>query len=328
MGKKHRNLLDQIVAPDNMQRAYERTRRGKRKSVGYLEFKEYASVNLARLRDELASGAYMPGDYRHFMIYEPKPRQISALPFRDRVAQHAVVGIIGPIFEATFLPRAYACRDGFGAHRGVKELQADMRRMGAPCYALKTDYAKYFPTIDRAILRRLIEQKISCQATLDILAQMVPPHGNGLPIGSLTSQLFANVYGTQADRFLQQTLKQKLWFRYMDDIVVLGSDPQKLRGVKAALEAFSEEALGLRFSKWSVQSVERGVNFLGYRIWPSHKLLRRQSVTRARRKLKTLRARGDLDDLRAFVAAWKGHAKWADTHNLHIDLKLRRHACS
>jgi retron-type reverse transcriptase len=296
-------------------------------SPGYLEFKEYAPVNLARLADDLATGNYTPGEPKHFTVLDPKPRLISVIPFRDRVAHHAIVDVIGPIFEATFLPRSYACRAGLGTHAGVRGLQAEMRSMGEPLYALKTDYAKYFASIDRAILRAMIERKISCAATLDILAKIVPPTGIGIPIGSLASQLFANVYGSATDRFIHVTLGQRHWHRYMDDIVVLGNNPKELRDVQKAIAAFSQEALRLRLSKWSVQSVDRGVNFLGYRIWPTHKLLRRQSVTRARRKLKILRARGDLDAIQSFVAAWRGHAQWADSHNLLVDLKLRRARC-
>lgn len=323
MGKKYRNLIGKITTSENMAEAYRRTAKGKKRSIGYLEFNEYAPLNLAALQKELADGTYRPGPFRKFMVYEPKPREISALSFRDRVAQHAVMAIVGPIFEATFLPRSYACRVGFGTHRGVRELQADLRRLDG-AHVLKTDFSKYFPSIDRAILHRIIRRKISCQNTLEIIEAMVPPSGLGLPIGSLTSQIFANVYGTEADRFLQCTLGQKMWFRYMDDIVVLGTEAGELRQVKGALEDFSRDHLRLRFSKWSIQSAKRGVNFLGYRIWPTHKLLRKQSVVKARRKLKRLRAAGDMDALRSFVGAWSGHAKWADAHHLMIDLELRR----
>lgn len=324
MGKKHRNLIGLIADDDNLRRAYHRTARGKRDTLGFLEFKEFAPLNLKRLRDEIADGSYRPGTPRLFTVLEPKPRLITALPFRDRVAQHALVAIIGPIFEATLLPRTFACREGMGTHAGAARVQADMRRLGGPLYALKTDFAKYFPSIDRAVLHGLIRRKVSCAATLDLIAAMVPPTGCGLPIGSLTSQLFANVYGGEVDRHIHMDLGHRHWVRYMDDIVVLEHDPARLRESKASIEVFAGEKLGLRLSKWSIQSVSRGVNFLGYRIWPGHKLLRRQSVVRARRKLRRLRAGGDIAALRRFVAAWRGHASHADSHNLLVSLKLRR----
>lgn len=266
MGKKHRNLIGRIVDPDNMRRAFHQAARGKRRSAGYLEFKEYAELNLGLLAEEIAAGGYRPSAPHQFFVFEPKRRLISAPSFRDRVAQHALVNVIGPILDAGLLPRAYACREGKGTHAAVKALQADMRRLGEPLYALKTDFSRFFPSIDRAILNRLIAKKITCAATIGLVEAITPPSGVGLPIGALTSQIYANVYAGQVDRLLQCELKQRFWYRYMDDIVVLGRSSEALRAVKDRIESFALAGLELRFSHWSVAPVSRGVNFLGYRI--------------------------------------------------------------
>ncbi len=325
MAKKHRNLIGRICADDNMREALRRTAQGKRMSGPYLRFKEFAEINLAELAEDMAAGRYRPDPPNEFLIYEPKARLITAQTFRDRVAQQALVAVIGPIFEATLLPRTFACRTGFGVHAGVRALQADMRRLGEPLYALKTDFAAYFRSIDRGVLHILIRNKISCRATLELIERMVPREGTGLPIGSLTSQLFANVYAGQVDRFLQCEMGAQRWYRYMDDIVVLGDDPMALHELRLELARYAHSALGLTFSRWSVQPVTRGVNFLGYRIWPGHKLLRRSSVTRARRKIAAIRRRGDAEALEKFLAAWIGHASHADTRNLLASLKLELH---
>ena len=322
MAKKHRNLIERIACEKNLRRAYLQTARGKRRTFGYLEFKEYAELNLALLGQEILNGSYLPGKPREFLIHEPKPRLISAIPFRDRVAQHALVNVIGPIFEATLLPRTYACRKDMGTHAAVISLQSEMRKMGTPLYALKTDFAKYFSSIDRGVLHRLIAKKISCAATLRLISSIVPPTGCGLPIGALTSQLFANVYGGQVDRLIHCGLGERHWYRYMDDIVVLGKDLDRLRSIKRELEELAYLELGLRLSRWSLFPVSRGVNFLGYRIWPTHKLLRKSSAIRARRRLRVLRAHDDAEALQAFSAAWSGHAQWADSHNLLRSLSL------
>lgn len=322
MPAKHRNLIGRIVADETMRRAYARTSRGRRYTHGALEFKEYAEANMARLSAEIADGSYRPDGVRNFLIYEPKPRMITAHSFRDRVAHHALVSVIGPIFEAAFLPRSYACRKGFGTHAGVIAVQAEMRRLGDPLHVLKTDFSAYFASIDRARLHAMIRRKIACRATLRLIAAITPPEGRGVPIGSLTSQLWANVYGGAADRFLHFDLGERHWHRYMDDIVVLGRDPGRLRDVRAALEEFAADAMGLRFSRWSVAPIGRGLNFLGYRIWPGHKLLRRSSVTRARRKLVRLTAGGETEKRDHFLAAWLGHARHADTRNLLASMEL------
>ena len=320
MTRRFRNLIGKIVSPANLAEAYRLTCAGKRQTADYLEFKEYAPLNLADLARDMAEGLYVSGTPREFHVFDPKKRLISALPFRDRVAQQALCLVIGPIFEVTLLPRAFACRPGKGVHAGVVQLQSEMRRLsrgGAALYFLKTDFRSYFASIDHAILWRLIEAKVSCRATLRLIEAMVPRRGIGLPIGSLTSQIFANLYlGATLDRHLQQTLGERAWYRYMDDIVVLGDNSDHLRSVKQSIETYARDRLGLAFSKWSVASVARGINFLGYRIWTTHKLLRKASVTRARRKLKAYRERGDTERLQKFTAAWLGHARWADSANL------------
>lgn len=326
MAKRFRNLIGAIVAPANMAKAYRLTSAGKRLTPGYLAFKEFAPLSLAELAREMADGTYVAGSPREFHIFDPKKRLISALPFRDRIAQQALCLVIAPIFDRALLPRAFACRPGKGTHAGVVQLQSELRRLakgGAPVYFLKTDFRSYFASIDRPVLWRLIEAKISCAATLRLIEAMVPREGKGLPIGSLTSQIFANLYaGATLDRFLSQDLREPYWYRYMDDVVVLGTDSAHLRDLKDRIERFARERLGLTFSKWRVASAARGINFLGYRIFAGHKLLRKQSVTRARRKIRTYRAAGDEARLNKFLAAWLGHARWADSANLVASLGI------
>lgn len=326
MTKRYRNLIGRITAAETLAEAYRLTSRGKRLTPGYLTFKEFDGLNLHDLARDMRDGHYRQDEPREFYIFDPKRRLISALPFRDRVAQQALCLVIAPIFERGLLPRAFACRPGKGTHAGVRALQSDLRRLsrnGTRLYFLKTDFSRYFASIERPALWRLIEAKISCRATLRLIEAMLPREGIGLPIGSLTSQIFANLYaGATLDRFLQQDLGETYWYRYMDDLVVLGVCPEHLRRVKAAIEAFSRDRLGLRFSKWSVAPVQRGINFLGYRIWASHKLLRRDSVGRARRKIAAYRASGDRERLRKFLAAWLGHALFADCRNLIRSLGL------
>jgi len=324
MAKKYRNLIGPITADANMREALRLTARGKRLTPAYLEFKEYSVLNLHLLAAAMRDGTYRQGQPNEFRIYDPKERLICALPFEDRVAQQAVARIIAPIFDTTLLPRCFACRPGKGTHAAAIALQADMRRLDrdGPLYALKTDFSRYFYSIERGTLWRLIDAKISCRATLRLIEAMLPRSGIGLPIGNLTSQIFANIYAGVVDRHLQQELGERYWYRYMDDIVVLGRDPDHLRKVRASIEGLSRDRLGLRFSKWSIQPVSRGVNFVGYRIWPTHKLLRRDSVVRARRKIKAYRAADEHARLERFLAAWTGHAKWADSRNLLRNLGL------
>ncbi len=315
MGKRNRNLFEQIVDWDNLLDAYKKTSDGKKQSFGYLDFKEFDLANLREIQQELIDGTYVRGPYREFIIREPKPRLISALDFRDRLVQHALCNIITPIFERTFLPYNFACRVGLGTHAGITHIQSLLRSTKATHF-LKTDFSKYFPSVDRVILRKMVAKKIHCQRTLDLIDCILEPAGKGIPIGSLTSQLFANVYGNALDHFIHHELKQKHWARYMDDVIILGSDPLALHEIFDKIKTFSLKVLRMGISKWQVSPIGRGVNFLGFRIWPTHKLIRKDSATRAKRKIAHLTKHNRSLDLQRFIAAWRGHAQWADTHNL------------
>lgn len=321
MGKKYKRLFDKIICPKNFQSAYLKTRKNKRKSVSYLEFKEYGQLNLELLRQEVADGAYVRGDFRNFYIFDPKMRLISGLPFRDRVVQHALNNIIEPIYVPRFLPYTFACLPNKGTHAGIRHVQSNLRKSGITHY-LKTDFSKYFYSIDCQTLYQIHDKKIHCDKTMSLMESIQPRTGVGIVIGSLKSQLNANLYGTMADDFVHHNLRPIAWARYMDDMVLLDNDPQKLIEMKNKLEDFANNKMKLQFSKWSSGSVSKGVNFLGYRIWSHHKLLRKQSVIRAKRAIKSMKQRGDIESLNKFLPAWTGHARWADVNNLIKAMRL------
>ena len=160
MAKKHRNLIGLIADIDNLRLAFKKTAAAKKLTYGYLQFNEFSEANLLALQKELISGTYKMGGYRQFIVKEPKPRLISALDFKDRLVQHALCNIISPIFEATLLPNTFACRDNMGTHKGVNFIQSKLRH-GEYKYFLKTDYSKFFPSVDRDILLKMIERNIT-----------------------------------------------------------------------------------------------------------------------------------------------------------------------
>lgn len=319
MGTKHKDLFPRIIETGNLYRAYHKAAEGKLYTGGHLAFKQNLAANIGNLRNALATGTYEPGEPNVFWVHEPKPREITAMPFMDRVAQHALCNIIEPVFDQVFLPASHACRTGKGTHSAAAAVQAELRRMhaaGAKVWVLKTDFSKYFYSVKRDVLHTEYRRKISCKPTAALLAKIVPATGVGLPIGNLTSQLSANIYGHIMDRWLAHTVGITRFFRYMDDIVVLGYSREALDVLRLRMQMFAERRMGLKFSKWSVQPAARGINFVGYRIWPTHKLLRRDSVLRAKRKIERYRRLGLNDQLNRFLASWIGHAKWADAHNL------------
>jgi len=150
MARSYGNLWPDVVSWSNLLLAYRRCRRRKRFKSVATRFDFASPEQLLRLRQELSEGTYAPGEYRHFYIREPKRRKISAAPFRDRVVHHALINVLEPIFERSFIADSYACRRGKGTHRAVDRAQQYMRRYP---YLLKTDIVRFLPNIDRETRR-------------------------------------------------------------------------------------------------------------------------------------------------------------------------------
>lgn len=315
MGKKFRNLYQLIHERKRLWEAYRLASLGKKESYGYLLFRMYEAANIEGIIKELEEETYHPEKHNEFYVFEPKPRKISALPFLDRVIQHSLSSVILPIFEKTFLPYSFACRDGKGTHAGAKYVQSVLRKEGSE-WALKVDFKGYFYNIDRKILWKEIDKKIYCEKTKRLIEKFHPREGKGLPIGNLTSQLLANIYGHKMDMYLTHEIKAKYWARYMDDTIVFGSSREELEEIFKKLTIFATEEMNLEWSKWSIRPTKLGVNFLGYRIWATHKLIRKDSVKRAKKKIKQYTKHNETEKLNKFKASWSGHIKWADSHNL------------
>lgn len=319
MGKKYRNLYRLISERQRLWDSYAKASSGKKDSMGFLIFQEYEAANIERIIVELENETYTPEPPNQFYVYEPKQRKISALQFLDRIIQHSLFSVISPIFEKTFLPNSFACREGKGTHAGARRVQSIIRKNEKLWY-LKVDFKGYFYNIDREILWREIEKKISCKKTKELIAKFHPKEGKGIPIGNLTSQLLANVYGNIFDKFITHELKIKHWARYMDDTVIFGESKEELKETLNKLTVFIENEMKLKWSKWSIRPCSQGINFLGYRIWKNYKLIRPDSVRRAKRKIKNFKKHDDKDGLDKFIASWSGHIKWANCNHLNNKL--------
>jgi retron-type reverse transcriptase len=172
--KRFGNLWERIISFENLLMAAHAAARGKRFKPGIARFFFNLEPELLRLQEELSSKTYCPGPYRTFTIYEGKARQISAAPFRDRLVHHALTGILEPIFERSFIHDSYACRKGKGTHAAVDRCQGFARRFR---YVLKADVRKYFPSIDHAILKRLVARKIKDPNVLWLVGRIID-HSN------------------------------------------------------------------------------------------------------------------------------------------------------
>ena len=217
------HIWEQVVTMDNLYTAYCKARKGKRRRPDVARFSLGLEQNLLTLQQELITGAYTPGAYRQFTVYERKPRLISVAPFRDRVVHHAVMHVLEPLLDPRFIPDTYACRKNKGVHRAVDRYQQLAREYA---YVLKLDIRRYFPSIDRTILIEQLVRRIKDKSVLDLLQKIIdngPETGGpvqffpgddlvsvserrrGLPIGNLTSQFFANLYLDEFDHWLKES---------------------------------------------------------------------------------------------------------------------------
>ena len=331
MAKTYNNLYPLIYDFENLYRAYLKARRNKRYQQEVLAFTANLEENLLQIQNELIWKTYRTGPYRFFYVHDPKTRLVAALPFKDRVVQHALCNIIEPIFESRFIYDSYACRVGKGTHAGADRVTQFLRiaqRKWERVYCLKGDIVQYFPSINHAILKAIIRKRIACPDTLWLIDEIIDSGGDGsdcprgLPIGNLTSQLWANVYLDQLDHFVKEVLREKYYVRYMDDFVILSGDKKHLWDIKHQIEDFLADKLDLRLNgKTGIWPISQGIDFLGYRIWPTHRLVRKSSIKRMKRKLKVFQrkyreGRIDLDKINATIQSWIGHVSYANSYNL------------
>jgi retron-type reverse transcriptase len=331
MAKTYKNLFENICSFEHLYNAYLKARRGHRKSNSVLHFEQNLEGNLFDLLDELATGTYKTGKYNHFKIYEPKERIISSLPFRDRILQHALVSAIEFIWEKNFIHTSYACRTAKGSHAGADQAQKylrEVKREFGEIYVLKADISKYFSNIDHNILKVLIRKRIYDVRILNIIDEIIDSTGCtvGIPIGNLTSQLFANIYLHELDLFVKHNLREPRYIRYMDDFVVFHKNKHHLTLMRATVEGFLSKHLRLLTnSKTQVYKVSqnrgRALDFLGYRMWVTHRRLRKSSVNRMRHKIKSISKQYNLgkierEEITNKISSWLGHAKHADSYRI------------
>ncbi len=294
--KRVGHLFDGAFTVDAMYAAFVRASRAKRNKVACIRFTARLGAEIETLRDEIFSGTYQPRPYREFMVMEPKPRRILAPDFRDVVVQHAIHAVVGPVFERTFIAQSYACRIGGGTHRASDYLLRALRACDQNSCVLKLDVRKFFYSIDRSVLRQMLERRIKDGRMLGMMGLFVGPVGDvGIPIGNLLSQMYALIYLNDVDHFIKRTLKTKYYVRYVDDMVLVGMNRGRAIELKEQIEAFLADRLRLELSKWSICTVSRGANFVGYRTWVWGRLIRKYSLHKFSRA----------------VAAGKDHTIWS-----------------
>lgn len=327
MPKTTNGLWAKLIDFDNLYQAFQEARHGKRYRLEVMRFASNLEENLINLQNHLIWKTWAPGKQREFTVFEPKMRMIQAPPFPDRVIHHALVRLVDPLFERKFIHDSFACREGKGTQRAVFRAQHFLRiakrNWGDKVYVLKADISKYFASIRHDVLMSEVERTISDKDVLWLWRKIISGYGHdagvGLPVGALTSQLAANIMLNRLDHIAKDDMGIRFYVRYMDDFVAIMPDKASAQKVMLELgEAVNGLALSLN-PKTAIHPWQRGIDFCGYRIWPTHILPRKRNIKRARLAFREMAAQYhdgeiDLDFVRQRVMSFIAYSKHCSAH--------------
>ena len=324
MVETHTGIFPEIAGFGPLYKGYREARKGKRDHNEVLRFSKDLESNILNLSRDLKSGEYQPKGFKEFEIFDPKHRVIEAPYFRDRVVHRSLYLSIEPIFENTFIYDSFACREGKGTHEGFDRAHYFLRKP-ENSYYLKCDIRSYFGSVDHKILKEKINRRIKDSKLIGLIDTLLSAYSSdigerkGLPIGTLYSQLFANIYLNGFDHFVKQKLQADYYVRYMDDFVLFSGSKDRLHSLEESIRGYLNNSLELKLpeSKTCIEPVKKGLTFLGYRIFSSHRKIRPRNKKKFRRNLSKLKKGSEsFPDILNTIESWKGHSSHADALNL------------
>lgn len=316
--KRIGNLYTKIYDLDNLYLAYSKAKTGKSKSKGVIQFESDLDNNILRIQKELIEQTYITSEYNVFTIRDPKERTIYSLPFHDRVVQHAIMNIIESLWTSVFISHSYSSIKGKGIHGAWKHIRRDLKNRKQTQYCLKMDITKFYPSIDHHIMKQIIRKKIKDEKLLALLDGIIDS-APGIPIGNYLSQFLANLYLSYFDHWLKEVKRVKYYYRYADDLIILGDNKQDLHLLRIDIQAYLFENLKLKLkSNYQVfPIVSRGIDFIGYVFFHTHTMLRKRikknfcrCVAKLNRKVMTAK------DYRIKICSWLGWCKYCNSKNL------------
>lgn len=308
--KRLNGLYQQICSVENLQLADAKARKRKGDQYGIMLHDRNKDENIQALRDMLLNKTYTTSPYEVFKIYEPKERDVYRLPYYpDRITHHAIMNVLEPVFVGTFTADTYSCIKGRGIHAAARSVRKALKDVNGTQYCLKLDIKKFYPSIDHHILKALLRRKIKDNDLLWLLDGIIDS-APGVPIGNYLSQYFANFYLTYFDHWLKEEKQLRYYYRYADDIVILAGEKAMLHQTLADIRGYLETLKLSIKSNYQVYPVAaRGIDFVGYRFYHTHVLLRKSIKQRFARAV----ARGASQQT---LAAYRGWTKHCDSKNL------------
>lgn len=309
--KREGNLYSKIISIENLQLADANAQKGKSTQYGIRLHNKGREENIKSLHETLAIREYKTSEYTVFKIHEPKERLIFKLPyFPDRIVHHAIMNVLKPIFINCFTTDTYSCINGRGIHGASRAIIKSLTDQPNTKYCLKLDIEKFYPSVDNEILKSLLRRKFKDKDLMCLLDEIIDS-AEGLPIGNYLSQYFANFYLTYFDHWIKEIKKVNYYFRYADDIVILSSDKSHLHELLFEIDQYLKINLNLEIkSNYQIFPVEaRGIDFVGYKFYHSHTLLRKSIKKRFAKKMKN-------NPTKSTLASYYGWAKHCDSKHL------------
>ncbi|MFH1917295.1 MAG: reverse transcriptase domain-containing protein [Nanoarchaeota archaeon] len=351
--KTYKNLYSTLCSYDNLFLAWQKARKKKTLKRYVIDFEENLEHNLLTLRSELLLHSYRPRPLKTFIIRDPKTRKISKSDFRDRIVHHALCNIIEPVFEKTFIYDSYANRKGKGTLKAVERYDYFKKKLtkngklvknaknknDVIGWCLKADVYHYFDEVNHKTLVNIIKEKIADQKVIWLIKTILANHqtkerGVGMPLGNLTSQFFANIYLDKLDQYVKKELNAEYYIRYVDDFLILHKDTRTLESHKENINTFlsNELQLTLHPNKSKIIPIKRGIDFLGFRNFYKHRLLKKRNIRKMRSKLDNLIAEYGManvteEEILEVMQGWISYAKNADSFGLleQIGMELKLH---
>ncbi len=314
--------FDDIISIENLFQAWNEFKKGKRNRKDVQVFELNLEDNLFDLYESLKNKAYKHGSYKDFYVSDPKRRHIHKACVSDRIIHHLFYKYLYEIFDETFICDSYSCRVGKGAHKGVKRLYVFARKISKNytrnCWVLKCDVKKFFAMVDHEILLNLLSERMADRDILDLLMDVIRSFnsdygdGKGIPLGNLTSQIFANIYLDKLDRFVKHNLRVKHYLRYADDFIFLSADKSRLLELVDPIRGFLRRELKLELhpDKIILRKLEWGIDFLGYVVLPHYILPRAKTKKRMLEKVNSKN-----------VQSYLGYLSHASAHRLSEEVK-------
>ena len=327
-----RNQFDKHLTFEALLSAHIRASKTKRYSLEVLKFEVDLESNIINLLNKLKDGSYKMGKYREFKIYEPKQRVIRSLPYVDRIVhQWYIYEFIKPYIIPRFINDSYACIEGRGTHKAVDKAQYYMRLMKKKYnnyYLVKCDIKGFFYNIDKDILYSILKEFILDSKLLKLTYEFVynDLEKVGIPIGNYTSQFFANIYLNKLDWYVKSNLRIKCYVRYMDDFVMFVKTKEEAKELLKIIDKFVKDELHLELnSKSRYYPNKMGLDFCGFRIYESYRLLRKRKRKKIKRKVKIwniLYEKGILDVSKTILEwnAFLAHSSHAKCYKLQWDI--------